>query len=140
MLAIGGRLTIGDISSFLIYANLFGKPFNEITGVLTQIQSALAGAGRIFAILDMEDEPADGGVLLPHAKGLVEFRDVCFSYRKDSPLIQHFQLVVQPGQKVAIVGRTGAGKTTIVNLLMRFYDVDSGCILLDGKDLREYRS
>lgn len=138
LLAIGGQLTVGDISSFLIYANLFGKPFNEITSVFTQIQTALAGAGRIFSVLDMTDEPADGPLLLSQPKGKIEFCDVSFSYREDRPLIQHFNLTVQPGQKVAIVGRTGAGKTTLVNLLMRFYDVNQGKILLDGVDLRDY--
>lgn len=138
LLAIGGQLTIGDISSFLIYANLFGKPFNEITSVFTQIQTALAGAGRIFSLLDMADEPENGSLLLSQPKGKVEFCDVSFSYREDRPLIQHFNLIVQPGQKVAIVGRTGAGKTTLVNLLMRFYDVNQGKILLDGIDLRDY--
>lgn len=138
LLAIGGQLTIGDISSFLIYANLFGKPFNEITSVFTQIQTALAGAGRIFSLLDMADEPENGSLLLSQPKGKVEFCNVSFSYREDRPLIQHFNLIVQPGQKVAIVGRTGAGKTTLVNLLMRFYDVNQGKILLDGIDLRDY--
>lgn len=132
--AILGRITIGDISSFLIYSNLFAKPFNEITSVITQIQSALASAQRIFQVLDEEPEKPDTpeAVSLDKCLGHVVFDRVSFSYTPDHPLINNFNLDVKPGTKIAIVGHTGAGKTTIVNLLMRFYDVDSGSISIDG--------
>lgn len=132
--AILGRITIGDISSFLIYSNLFAKPFNDITAVITQIQSALASAQRIFQILDMEPEKPDDpkAVSMNKCLGHVTFDRVRFSYAPDRPLINNFNLDVKPGTRIAIVGHTGAGKTTIVNLLMRFYDVDSGSISIDG--------
>lgn len=136
--AIHGSLTAGGISSFLIYAVIFAKPFNDITNVLAQMQSAAASAQRIFHILDLEPEtpdpehPAD----LEKCSGHVEFDDVSFSYRPDRKLIEHFSLDVKPGSSVAIVGHTGAGKTTLVNLLMRFYDVQGGRILIDGTEIR----
>ena len=136
--AIHGSLTAGGISSFLIYAVIFAKPFNDITNVLAQMQSAAASAQRIFNILDLEPEtpdpehPAD----LKKCSGRVEFDDVSFSYRPDRKLIEHFSLDVKPGSSVAIVGHTGAGKTTLVNLLMRFYDVQGGRILIDGTEIR----
>ena len=136
--AIHGLLTAGGISSFLIYAVIFAKPFNDITNVLAQMQSAAASAQRIFHILDLEPEtpdpehPAD----LERCSGHVEFDDVSFSYRPDRKLIEHFSLDVKPGSSVAIVGHTGAGKTTLVNLLMRFYDVQGGRILIDGTEIR----
>jgi ATP-binding cassette subfamily B multidrug efflux pump len=136
--AIRGSLTAGGISSFLIYAVIFAKPFNDITNVLTQMQSAVASAQRVFHVLDLEPEtpdpahPAD----LKDCTGHVEFDDVSFSYLPDQKLIEHFSLDVKPGSSVAIVGRTGAGKTTLVNLLMRFYDVRSGSIRIDGVDIR----
>ena len=137
--AIRGSLTAGGISSFLIYAAIFAKPFNDITNVLTQMQAAAASAQRVFHILDLEPEtpdperPAD----LKTCGGRVEFDDVSFSYRLDRKLIEHFSLGVEPGSSIAIVGRTGAGKTTLVNLLMRFYDVQSGSIRIDGTDIRQ---
>ena len=136
--AIHGSLTAGGISSFLIYAVVFAKPFNDITNVLTQMQAAAASAQRVFHILDLEPEtpdpesPAD----LKICAGHVEFDDISFSYRPDRKLMEHFSLDVKPGSSIAIVGRTGAGKTTLVNLLMRFYDVQGGCIRIDGTDIR----
>lgn len=137
ILAILGRLTVGDISSFLIYSALFAKPFNEITGVFTQIQSAAASAQRIFYILDMTPEKPDDkdAALIRESQGAISFENVNFSYNQDCPLITNFNLNVKPGSRVAIVGRTGAGKTTLVNLLMRFYDIDSGSITIDGIDI-----
>lgn len=138
ILAILGRLTVGDISSFLIYSNLFAKPFNDITGVFTQIQGAVASAQRIFHILDMQSENADDkdAVNIKHNEGNISFNNVNFSYNNDRPLITNFNLNVKPGSRIAIVGHTGAGKTTLVNLLMRFYDVNSGYIAVDGIDIR----
>lgn len=138
ILAILGRLTVGDISSFLIYSNLFAKPFNDITGVFTQIQGAAASAQRIFHILDMQSEKADDkdAVNIKHSEGNISFNNVNFSYNTDGALITNFNLNVKPGSRIAIVGHTGAGKTTLVNLLMRFYDVNSGNISVDGIDIR----
>ncbi|WP_032121211.1 ABC transporter ATP-binding protein [Clostridium amazonitimonense] len=138
ILSILGKLTVGDISSFLIYSNLFAKPFNDITGVFTQIQSAVASAQRIFYILDMPSEKPDGkdSINIKHSQGAISFNDVNFSYNPKQPLITNFNLEVRPGTRVAIVGQTGAGKTTIVNLLMRFYDIDSGSITVDGIDIK----
>lgn len=136
---IASRITVGGLSSFLIYANLFAKPFNEITGVLTQLQSATASAQRIFAIMDMEletPEPKDAVALEPR-QGVVDFKHVAFAYNPSRPLITDFSLQVKPGTRIAIVGQTGAGKTTLVNLLMRFYDVDKGSITINGVDIRE---
>ena len=136
--AIRGLLTAGDISSFLIYAVVFAKPFNDITNVLTQMQAAVASAQRVFHILDLDPETPDpkDAASLAACTGRVEFDDVSFSYRPDRRLIEHFTLNVKPGSSIAIVGKTGAGKTTLVNLLMRFYDVDSGSIRVDGIDIR----
>ncbi|WP_058303059.1 ABC transporter ATP-binding protein [Gorillibacterium timonense] len=135
---IYGGITIGDLSSFLIYSNLFAKPFNEVTGVLTQIQAATASLQRIYAVLDqpseMPDDPASRE--LAPKQGIIVFDQVSFRYTPDRPLITGFSLEVPPGTRVAIVGQTGAGKTTLVNLLMRFYDVDSGSIRVDGTDIR----
>lgn len=136
--AIHGILTAGEISSFLIYAVIFAKPFNDITNVLAQMQSAVASGQRVFHILDLEPEtpePKDP-VLVQSCTGHVEFDDVSFSYLPDRKLIEHFSLDVTPGSSIAIVGQTGAGKTTLVNLLMRFYDVNKGCIRVDGTDIR----
>ncbi len=135
---IMNQITVGGLSSFLIYANLFAKPFNEITGVLTQLQSATASAQRIFTIMDMppeKPEPADAVTVEP-AQGTVEFKHVAFAYNPVRPLISDFSLTVEPGTRVAIVGQTGAGKTTLVNLLMRFYDVDRGEITLNGVNIK----
>lgn len=130
---IGGGLTVGTLSAFLTYANQYTKPFNEVTGVLTQLQTALASAVRLFVVIDFEPEPADSAdaIVLNGCKGKVELRDVSFRYVPQTPLIEHFSLTVEPGQRVAIVGPTGCGKTTLINLLMRFYDVNSGQILVD---------
>ena len=136
--AIRGLLSAGDISSFLIYAVVFSKPFNDITNVLTQMQAAVASAQRVFHILDLEPETPDpkDAASLKACTGRVEFDDVSFSYRPDRRLIERFTLEIKPGSSIAIVGKTGAGKTTLVNLLMRFYDVDGGSIRVDGVDIR----
>ncbi|OAB26575.1 sugar ABC transporter ATP-binding protein [Paenibacillus macquariensis subsp. defensor] len=132
-------VTVGELSSFLIFSNLFAKPFNEITGVLTQLQSATASSQRIFSVLDLNPEQPDhaNALQLKQSKGTITFDKVKFAYQPDRPLITNFSLVVQPGTRIAIVGQTGAGKTTLVNLLMRFYDVDSGVIMIDGVNINE---
>jgi ATP-binding cassette subfamily B protein len=138
VMVIRGHFTVGDLSSFLIFSNLFAKPFNEITGVITQLQSATASAQRIFAILDLTPEPADSkdAKIMSTSQGTITFEKVSFSYHPERPLINDFSLEVKPGTRVAIVGQTGAGKTTLVNLLMRFYDVDRGSIKIDGVDIK----
>lgn len=138
-LVIGGHFSVGDLSSFLIYSNLFAKPFNEITGVITQLQSATASAQRIFAILDLPAETPDaaGAHVMDTSQGTITFDKVSFAYDPGRPLIKNFSLEVKPGTRIAIVGQTGAGKTTLVNLLMRFYDVDSGTIQIDGIDINK---
>lgn len=138
LLAVGQQLSVGAIASFLTYAVQFARPINEITGITTQLQNAAASLERVFALLDtppQEPDAADAAHDV-HARGNVEFRDVGFSYQPEVPLIEHFSLRVSTGKTVAIVGPTGAGKTTIVNLLMRFYEIDAGAILLDGVDIR----
>ena len=136
--AAAGGITIGQLSVFLSYANQYAKPFNEISGVVTELQNALACAARVFALLDAGDQtPEAPGALTLHPDGRVALEDVSFRYLPDRPLIEHFSLDVQPGQRVAIVGPTGCGKTTLINLLMRFYDVDSGCIRVAGADIRQ---
>ncbi len=139
ILVIAGRLSVGDLSSFLIFSNLFAKPFNEITGVLTQLQSATASGQRIFKVLDLTEETPDApdARVLGGGQGTVTFDRIHFAYTPERPLIRDFSLEVKPGTRVAIVGQTGAGKTTLVNLLMRFYDVDSGEIRIDGTDIRQ---
>lgn len=141
ILAILGKITVGDITSFLIYSNLFAKPFNEITGVFTQIQSAVASAQRIFNILDMQSKKKDDkyAVIVKYSRGDIIFNNVNFSYDPKHPLIKNFNLNVTRGSKIAIVGHTGAGKTTLINLLMRFYDVNSGSISIDGIDIRDIK-
>ena len=137
--AMGGALSVGQLSSFLSYTNQYTKPFNEITSVLTEFQNAIVSAARVFALLDEAPEtpePADAAAL-DSPKGAVEIEDVSFSYSPDKPLIQHLSLSVKPGERVAIVGPTGCGKTTLINLLMRFYDVQAGRITVDGHDIRE---
>ncbi len=131
--------TVGALSCFLSYANQYTKPFNEISGVVTELQNALACAARIFELIDEEPQVPEmqNAVELEHAKGQVKLEDVSFSYVPEKKLIQNFNLEVKPGQRVAIVGPTGCGKTTVINLLMRFYDVDRGCIRVDGCDIRE---
>lgn len=137
--AIKGFITIGQLSCFLTYANQYTKPFNEISGVVTELQNALACAARIFSLIEEkpeipEKEPAS---VIEDQAGIVELRNVSFSYVKEKKLIQNFNLQVKPGQRIAIVGPTGCGKTTLINLLMRFYDVNEGAILVDDKDIRD---
>ena len=136
--AIRGTITVGQLSCFLSYANQYTKPFNEISGVVTELQNALACADRVFALIDEPTEipDADDAVTLEHAEGAVTFDDISFSYTKERPLIEHCSVSVKPGQRVAIVGPTGCGKTTLINLIMRFYDVDDGAVRIDGTDLR----
>lgn len=136
--AVGGGISVGDLSVFLSYASQYAKPFNEISGVVTELQNALACAARVFSLLDENDRVPDkenAAVLSP--KGTIDLKDVCFRYVPDRPLIEGFNLHVKPGQRIAIVGPTGCGKTTMINLLMRFYDVNSGAILVDGTDIRD---
>lgn len=136
--AVGGGISVGDLSVFLSYASQYAKPFNEISGVVTELQNALACAARVFSLLDEDDRVPDkenAAVLSP--KGTVDLKDVCFRYVPDRPLIEGYNLHVKPGQRIAIVGPTGCGKTTMINLLMRFYDVNSGAILVDGTDIRD---
>lgn len=137
--AIQGRITVGQLSSFLNYANQYTKPFNEISGVVTELQNALACAGRIFHFLDEEPVPenAADAKTLNQVEGRVRFENVSFSYTSEVPLIEHMNLEVKPGQRVAIVGPTGCGKTTVINLLMRFYDVNKGKITLDGVPIQD---
>ena len=130
--------TVGQLSCFLSYANQYTKPFNEISGVITELQNALACAARIFELIEETPQipdPADA-VELEHVAGNLSISDVSFSYVPDRKLIEHLNLIVKPGQRIAIVGPTGCGKTTVINLLMRFYDVDQGSISVEGKDIR----
>ncbi len=136
--AVRGFLSVGQLSIFLSYANQYTKPFNEISGVVTELQNALASASRVFELIDEEPlipEP-DDAVTLSQAEGSVEMDHVYFSYDPKIPLIENFNLDVKPGQRIAIVGPTGCGKSTVINLLMRFYDVDSGKVSVDGNDIR----
>jgi ATP-binding cassette subfamily B multidrug efflux pump len=137
--AIYGRLTVGQLSCFLSYANQYTKPFNEISGVVTELQNAIACASRVFELIEEESEAAESSnaVNLENVDGRVDLNDVEFSYVPDKKLIEDFNLHVKKGQKIAIVGPTGCGKTTIINLLMRFYDVNSGSIDVSGVDIRE---
>ena len=136
--AVRGGITIGQLSVFLSYANQYTKPFNEISGVVTELQNALACAARVFELLDAEDqvpEAENAAALQPD--GHVQLQDVSFRYLPDRPLIEGLSLDVQPGQRIAIVGPTGCGKTTLINLLMRFYDVNGGSIKVSGTDIRD---
>ena len=139
-IVISGGMTVGSLSAFLGYTNQYSKPFNEITGTITEFQNALASAARVFEVIDtpsaepLSDEKTVHGEI---STGSVSIEHVSFSYNKEVPLITDFNLEVKPGQRVAIVGPTGCGKTTLINLLMRFYDVDSGAIKIDGKDIRD---
>ncbi|HBA69401.1 MAG TPA: sugar ABC transporter ATP-binding protein [Lachnospiraceae bacterium] len=137
--AIQGSISVGTLSCLLTYANQYTKPFNEISGVITELQNALACAGRIFELIEEEPQipDAENAVELKDVKGNVVLKDVSFSYMPDKKLIQGFHLQVKPGQRVAIVGPTGCGKTTVINLLMRFYDVDGGSIQVENTDIRE---
>lgn len=140
LIVMTGGLSIGQLSCFLAYANQYTKPFNEVTGVLTQIQTALASAGRVFEVLEAENEPSDKDrKSIDKCQGKVEFKNVYFSYSEDKPLIQNFSLNVKSGQQVAIVGPTGCGKTTLINLLMGFYDVQKGEILVDGTNILDIK-
>ena len=135
--AIAGGISVGQVSVFLSYASQYAKPFNEISGVVTELQNALTCADRVFELLDLPDEQPDcADPVSPEARGAVRLDKVCFRYVPERPLISDFSLDVRPGQRIAIVGPTGCGKTTLINLLMRFYDVDSGAISVDGADIR----
>ena len=135
--AVRGALSVGQLSVFLSYANQYTKPFNEISGVVTELQNAIASAARVFELIDEEAEPSeDGAGELGCAEGKVELEHVYFSYDPQVKLIEDLNLAVKPGQRVAIVGPTGCGKSTVINLLMRFYDVNSGQIRVDGQDVR----
>ena len=137
--AVAGRISVGDLSCLLSYANQYTKPFNEISGVVTELQNALACAGRIFDLIEEEPQTPEkeGAMHLNNIRGNVELSHVAFSYTPEQKLIEDFNLQVKPGQRVAIVGPTGCGKTTMINLLMRFYDVDSGQIRVEGTDIRD---
>lgn len=136
--AISGSLSVGQLSCFLTYANQYTKPFNEVTGVLTQLQTGIAAAGRVFEVLEAENETPDSpeSPKISECKGNVKIENVSFSYTKEKPLIKNFSLDVKSGSKVAIVGPTGCGKTTFINLLMRFYETDRGKISIDGVDIK----
>lgn len=135
---VGDAMTVGQLSSFLAYANQYTKPFNEISSVVTEIQSAIASASRVFALIDEPSEISDIGKIDEfNAKGEVELREISFSYDKDRSLINGLNLTAKAGERIAIVGTTGSGKTTIINLLMRFYDVDSGEIFIDGVNIND---
>ena len=139
VLAMQGVITVGQLSCFLTYANQYTKPFNEISSVLTEIQNAFACAKRVFDFIDEEVETQDkeGALILQQTDGSMELQHISFSYRKDTPLLKDLNLHVKQGQKVAIVGPTGCGKTTLINLLMRFYDIDAGKIYVSGHDVKE---
>lgn len=139
--AIHGMLSVGRLSSFLSYANQYTKPFNEISGVITELQNAIACAARVFELMEAEPQEPDSpdAIELTQVKGAVELKNVSFSYVPEQKLIRDFNLSVKPGQRVAIVGPTGCGKTTVINLLMRFYDINKGVIAVDGTDIRNMK-
>jgi ATP-binding cassette subfamily B protein len=138
--ALKGIVTVGTIATFIGYSRQFTRPLNELSNQFNMIQMALASAERIFEIMDVEEENDDEkSVIISEAKGEIEFRNVWFSYDKEVPILKNISFHIKPGQKVALVGPTGSGKTTIVNLLMRFYDVDAGQILIDGVDIRKIK-
>lgn len=141
ILFIQSKISMGNISSFVLYSRKFSGPINEAANVFNEFQSALAAAERVFRLIDEPREPEDkpGALPLRNVRGDVEFRGVSFGYLKDKPVLKNLNLHAKPGQVIAIVGETGAGKTTIINLLMRFYDIDSGSILIDGKNYRDYK-
>jgi ATP-binding cassette subfamily B protein len=140
MLAVKDLISIGVITSFISYSKQFTKPLNEIANIFNTLQSATASAERVFEILDQEEEPKDreGALILRHPKGDVCFKEVSFGYRPDVPVLKKVSFEAARGSRIALVGETGSGKTTIVNLLSRFYDVTEGQILIDGRDIREY--
>ena len=138
LMALAGKISVGTISSFLSYSNSFGKPFDEISNEITELQAAFASARRIFSVLDEQDEPSDLGFKeLASADGTIEIQDMSFSYNPKTKLLQNFNLSVKPGQRIAIVGPTGCGKTTFINLLMRFYDITGGKIVVSGEDISQ---
>ena len=132
-----GLISVGVVSAFIVYAKQFSRPINEIAQIYGQLQTAVAGAERVFAVLDEETEDKNGGMLETDEKAAVTFQNVCFAYEPGTPVIRDFTLAVPNGRKVALVGATGSGKTTIVNLLMRFYDIESGEIRINGQDIRD---
>ena len=136
---MNGYLSIGKLSRFLSYANQYTKPFNEISGVITELQNAITCAGRVFELIEEQEETelSPAKKQIETASGEMDLEQVYFSYVEDKPLIQNLNLLVKPGQRVAIVGPTGCGKTTIINLIMRFYDVNNGAIKMDGIDIRD---
>jgi ATP-binding cassette, subfamily B, multidrug efflux pump len=140
ILAVKSIITIGIIASFLTYSRQFGRPLNDMANIFNILQSGVAGAERVFEIIDEQEEPADvnGAVRLESPKGHVVFENVSFGYRADVPILKNVSFDASPGSSTALVGPTGAGKTTIVNLLTRFYDVTEGRVLIDGRDIREY--
>lgn len=135
--AIAGNLSVGGLTCFLNYANQYTNPFNEISGVLTELQNAFASAKRIFEVIEQEEEKDDGKGKLENVQGKVEFKDVEFGYTENKMILDGINFVAEPGTKIAIVGPTGCGKTTLINLLMRFYDLNSGKILIDQKDITD---
>ena len=136
---LSGGMTVGSLTCFLSYANQYTKPFNEISGVVTELQNAIACAARLLELIDAPAQSPDpeNAVTLENVRGTVALKDVCFSYVPEKKLIENFNLSVHPGQRVAIVGPTGCGKTTLINLLMRFYDVDAGSVSVEGEDIRQ---
>ena len=138
LIAVSGGITVGALTCFLSYANQYTKPFNEISGVVTEFQNALACAARLFELIDQTPQSKDGTNVLENTRGNVVLDNVSFSYSKDRELIKDLNLSVEPGLKIAIVGPTGCGKTTLINLLMRFYDVDSGQIKVDGANINTF--
>ncbi len=135
---LGGGITVGGLSAFLSYADQYAKPFNDITGVVTELQNSIACARHLFELIDepLEEPDADDAGALDQVEGRVSLDDVTFSYVPGKPILEHVDLVAEPGQRIALVGHTGCGKTTLINLLMRFYDVDSGQVSVDGRDVR----
>ncbi len=141
LLYMAGGITLGNVSSFVLYSRKFSGPINEFANILAEIQSSLAAAERVLGLLAMDPEPADAldAMSITDCKGHVQFRDVSFGYTADKPVLHHVSFTAEPGKVIAIVGETGCGKTTLINLLMRFYDVSEGAILLDGADIRQLK-
>lgn len=135
--AVHGIISIGVISAFIVYAKQFGRPIDELAQIYGQIQTAIAGAERVFAVLDTDSEDKSGSQMIDQAEGNISFKNVCFSYEPGREIIHHMNFEIKAGHKIAIVGATGSGKTTVVNLLMRFYDIDSGEILIDGINIKD---